>query len=83
MASPGGASYGSLMVPVDLGSGGGGSSYWSMQGGAGGGALQLVVGGTLTVNGQLAANGLTGGPVGRGVGVAVVREAVCICGWGL
>jgi len=60
---PGGVSYGSTTEPVDLGSGGGGGSS---TGGAGGGAMRLTVGGTLTVEGSITANGLPGGVVGYG-----------------
>ena len=53
--SSGGAAYGSVTNPVDLGSGGGGSS--STAGGAGGGLVRLTVTGTTTVNGSITANG--------------------------
>jgi hypothetical protein len=53
----GGTSYGSLLQPTDFGSGGGGGS---MYGGSGGGAIQMTVGGTLTVAGQIEANGSPG-----------------------
>ena len=49
----GGAAYGSVLEPIDFGSGGGDSG----NGGPGGGALRLAVGGTLTVDGTLTANG--------------------------
>jgi hypothetical protein len=49
--------------------GSGGNSYGSSQGGAGG-AVKFVVSGTLTVNGTISANGLSGGyyppPCGAG-----------------
>jgi hypothetical protein len=51
-----GISYGSIIAPVDLGSGGGRATYVG-NGGSGGGAVRLIVGGTLTVNGSIAANG--------------------------
>jgi hypothetical protein len=54
----GGGSYGSLTGPTDWGSGGG--NVCSASGGRGGGAMQLTVGGTLTVNGQILAVGLNG-----------------------
>ncbi len=50
----GGAGYGSITAPVALGSGGGNSYY---TGGAGGGAVKLTIGGTLTLNGGIYANG--------------------------
>jgi hypothetical protein len=52
----GGTNYGSITAPVDFGSGGGnGGDYDS--GGVGGGIVRLSVGGTLTVWGQILANG--------------------------
>ncbi len=57
--SPGGAAYDDLTNPTDLGSGGGGDAHNG--GGAGGGEIALRVGGTLTVNGTLSANGVPGG----------------------
>ncbi len=57
----GGAAYGSVTEPTDLGSGGGRETYFSSAGGAGGGAIRLMVNGTLTVNGSLTANGTVGG----------------------
>ena len=53
----GGSVYGSLTQPVDWGSAGGSRSSYSSLGGTGGGAIRLVVGGTLTVNGQIVADG--------------------------
>ena len=53
----GGGVYGSIIEPSSPGSGGGGSGYWGSAGGAGGGVVRLVVGGTLTVDGTLSANG--------------------------
>ncbi|CAG0958724.1 hypothetical protein ANRL4_00531, partial [Anaerolineae bacterium] len=46
--------------PIDLGSAGGSGESWGVHaGGNGGGAIQLVVTGTLTVDGVLSANGLS------------------------
>ena len=56
--------YGSLLQPTDYGSAGGNSIYGP--GGAGGGAVRLTVGGTLTVNGTLTADG--GGAVNNNTG---------------
>ncbi len=58
--APGGASYGSSNQPVDFGSGGGFGSGGPLGGSAGGGALRLNVGGILTVDGQLSADGEPG-----------------------
>ena len=52
----GGQAYGSITAPVDLGSGGG--PGYASSGGSGGGAIWLTVGGTLHVDGLLAANGV-------------------------
>ena len=60
----GGSGYGSLLQPTDLGSGGGAGAYNA--GGAGGGSIRLIVGGTLQVDGSLAANGNGGGTYGGG-----------------
>ncbi len=57
----GGLTYGSATGCVSLGSG---ASHAS--GGAGGGAIKLIVGETLTVNGRLSANGLPGSSYGAG-----------------
>lgn len=57
----GGSTYGSSTQPTDLGSGGGaGFSSRTYPGGAGGGAMKLIITGTLTNNGTISANGLTG-----------------------
>ncbi|MEI6075098.1 MAG: hypothetical protein WCS94_05960 [Verrucomicrobiota bacterium] len=56
-----GTNYGSIIAPIDFGSGGGNGAYGS--GGSGGGSVRLTVGGTLTVAGQILANG-----VGNGAG---------------
>src|SRR4029077_19730214 len=62
--------YGSAVQPTDLGSGGGagsGNPPFNL-GGAGGGALQLIVNGTLTLDGQITVNGLSGNGQGSGGG---------------
>jgi hypothetical protein len=56
----GGPAYGSPTAPVLPGSGGGTGFGPIPGGGEGGGAIRLHVGGTLTVNGRLAANGNSG-----------------------
>ncbi len=72
-AGSGGAVYEALASPVDLGSGGAeGNPGW---GGAGGGAVRLLVGGSLTIDGMISANGAngssTGGRGGSGSGGSV------------
>ena len=56
-AAPGGTNYGSAQQPVDQGSGGGFGSGTLYGGSEGGGAIRLNVGGVLTVDGQISANG--------------------------
>jgi len=63
----GGTVYGSLTEPTDLGSGGGRTDTYQ-QGGAGGGAIHLDVAGTLTLNGELIADGNPGGTAGSNWG---------------
>jgi hypothetical protein len=56
--APAGAAYGSLLEPVDPGSGGGGYTFGIVAAGsAGGGALQLRVAGSLVLNGRISADG--------------------------
>ena len=64
--------YGSEMLPVDLGSGGGS--------GSGGGELLLTVSGTLTDNGTISANGATGS--GGGAGGSVQIHTATLAGVG-
>ena len=59
-----GAPYGSLITPLELGSGGGGGRYGS--GGRGGGCLALKVGGTLLVDGVVSSNGVADNYSGGG-----------------
>src|ERR1039458_54136 len=54
---PGGVTYGSAQQPVDRGSGGGRGWQGIGGGGEGGGAIRLIVGGALTVNGRVSAGG--------------------------
>lgn len=60
---PGGITYGLMTAPTDLGSGAYGSS--------GGGAVQLTIGGTLTVSGSITANGNGGRGGGSGGSVYI------------
>lgn len=64
----GGGAYDSFLMPAESGSGGG--NAYASGGGAGGGLIRMVVGGTLQVDGQLAANGADAilGPSGGGGG---------------
>ena len=78
----GGVSYGSINAPVDFGSGGGNGGYGP--GGAGGGIARLNVGGTLTVSGQILANGqnIDGGYGAGGSGGSVYLTAETLAGDG-
>ncbi len=66
----GGNSYGSLLNPVDRGSGGGSGAGVNPAnlGGSGGGLIQLLVTGTLALDGRISANGNSGGGVNSGGG---------------
>jgi hypothetical protein len=77
----GGTVYGSQLQPVDLGSGGGHAGVSGSPGGAGGGAVRLNVDGTLTVNGQLTANGSNG--TGGGSGGSLFVSAGTLTGIGM
>jgi|GEM_PF-3369385 len=86
----GGAVYGSLTELTELGSGGGQSTYSPAAGGAGGGALRLTVGGTLSVDGKLSADGLPGpvnfwggGGGGGGSGGSVYLRVGALAGSGV
>ena len=75
--------YGSLMLPVDLGSGGNTRCCGTIPG-AGGGALLLTVSGTLTDNGIISANGGDGAgiQVGGGSGGSVQIHTATLAGSG-
>ena len=82
--APGGVSYGSITQPLDLGSGDGGGSY----AGRGGGAIRLIVAGTLTVDGELTADGAaatccSGYGNGGGSGGSVYITAGTVAGVGV
>ena len=82
----GGTAYGSILAPVDLGSGGGRTDTYQ-QGGPGGGAVRLNVGGTLTVAGDIRADGSNGGIAGSnygggGSGGSIYINAALITGSG-
>ena len=74
----GGGTYGSKLQPIDLGSGGGYPA-----GGSGGGSMQISVGGTLTLEGSLYANGFSGtGNGGGGSAGSIFVEAAELAGYG-
>ena len=77
------ATYGSEMLPVDLGSGGG-TRCCGTTPGSGGGDLLLTVSGTLTDNGVISANGGDGNglQVGGGSGGSVSIHAPALTGTG-
>ncbi|MCA9938268.1 MAG: Ig-like domain-containing protein, partial [Anaerolineales bacterium] len=82
---PGGAPYGDLYQPLDLGSGGGYSG--GRAGGAGGGAVHLIVANTLAISGTLSSNGISGGfggfdGAGGGSGGSLWIEAGVLQGGG-
>ena len=73
--------YGPSGAPVDLGSGGG---LYSGVGGTGGGAIQFLVSGTLTDNGTISSNGLSGtGNAGAGSGGSLEIAAKTLAGTGV
>ena len=81
----GGPTYGSVTDPTDLGSGGGTSTgyYGEGIGGYGGGAIRLVVGGILRVDGSLTANGGAGsGTSGGGSGGSIYVTVGTLAGTG-
>ncbi len=73
----GGSAYGSILAPTELGSGGGGG------GGIGGGALRLIAGGTLLVDGEIRAGGFeAGGHAGGGAGGSLYLTVGVLAGSG-
>lgn len=56
----GGTNYGPATKPVDRGSGGGSGANTYFGGSEGGGAVQMIVGGTLSLDGSVSANGNPG-----------------------
>ncbi len=78
-----GAVYGSIKSPKDLGSGGGSTSNGRAPGAPGGGAVQLIVGGTLTVDGAITANGQDGSSYGgSGSGGSILLQVFTLTGSG-
>jgi protocatechuate 3,4-dioxygenase beta subunit len=84
--SSGGATYGSNLEPSDLGSGGGLNADCSPggTGGAGGGAILLTVAGTLSLEGEISADGTDGylGEQGGGAGGTVRVSTDILAGAG-
>ena len=81
---PGGGTYGSAQQPVDRGSSGGlGWGTW-IAGSEGGGAVRFTVGGSLTVNGRLSADGNAGlqNDAGGGSGGSLWLTAGTLAGTG-
>jgi hypothetical protein len=86
----GGSSYGLATKPTFLGSGGiAGDNPSNPNGGPGGGAIKLVVGGTLQVDGIISANGNPGGNLnganggaGGGAGGSIYLTANTLSGTG-
>jgi hypothetical protein len=72
IGSSGGGTYGSELLPVDLGSGAGNAS--SAGGGNGGGAIELSVAQTLTLDGTITAAGLTGNSGGSGGSILIMAN---------
>lgn len=66
--SSSGAAYGSLSNPATAGSGGGASNGFGAPGGRGGGLVRLQVGGSLTLDGSILANGGDGAASSQGGG---------------
>ncbi len=81
----GGKAYGSTAAPTDVGSGGGLNPEFGVNSGigAGGGALQMSVDGTLTLDGQLSADGEPGLASGGGSGGSLWLAARVLTGAGL
>jgi len=81
--SAGGTTYGSPSQPIDRGSGGGAGA--GLSGSQGGGSLRLTIGGALTVDGQVTANGNAGfwDDAGGGSGGGIWIAADSVSGAGL
>ncbi|MEK2690752.1 beta strand repeat-containing protein [Bdellovibrio sp. GT3] len=73
--------YGDVLAPVSLGSGGG--SYFSNIAGVGGGAVNLTATGTLQIDGNVSANGTTGmSGAGGGSGGSIYLRSSVLAGAG-
>ncbi len=82
--APGGTNYGSATQPVDRGSGGGAGANTYFGGSEGGGAIRLIAGGTLNVDGSLSADGDPGlqDDSGGGAGGSIWVTAGAVSGSG-
>ncbi|MBK8231180.1 MAG: hypothetical protein IPK72_11445 [Candidatus Eisenbacteria bacterium] len=82
--SGGGLTYGSVTEPVTLGSGGGRDVNSGYDGGKGGGAIRLIVGGELRVDGGLRSDGVdcSGLDAGGGAGGSIWVTAGSVTGAG-
>ena len=67
--------------PLDVGSGGGAAYNYADCRWGGGGAVRLVVGGELRVDGSVRANGSDGSSMHYSVRWRGFRVAASICGW--
>ncbi|MCB2153456.1 hypothetical protein KQI84_01100 [bacterium] len=77
-----GLPYGSMYIPLDLGSGGGTGDEGTPSG-HGGGAIEIATGETLTIDGNVEANGLAGsGDCAGGSGGSVLLNAANLTGSG-
>lgn len=84
-AGGGGIGYGSVMSPTDLGSAGGCGQFilGRAYGGNGGGSIKLQISDTLTVDGEISADGLVGGSrAGGGSGGSIWIDTNTLSGNG-
>jgi hypothetical protein len=81
----GGITYGSATQPVNFGSGGGNGVATATGGSQGGGRIRLSIGGAMTVDGTLSANGYDGAQEdsGGGAGGSIWIAARSVSGTGL
>jgi hypothetical protein len=82
--TPGGQTYGSATMPLDLGSGGGSGTSIFTGWSSGGGAVRLTVGGALVVEGEISAGGNPGVDFdyGGGSGGSILINAGILAGTG-
>ncbi|MBS0195366.1 MAG: hypothetical protein JSR77_01275 [Planctomycetes bacterium] len=88
VGSLGGGTYDDIVTPTQMGSGGGNPGGGAFGGGRGGGAINLSVGGTLTVTGEITADGESGYPAqggwrsGGGAGGSLLISCGTLAGTG-